>query len=70
MDFKNHTLPEVILIVGTRGCVEFHTNAKEFTPSESNSTGVFEGTLYFTLCLTLSHLAVKSRAHCEQWEVN
>lgn len=25
--------------------------------------------LYFTLCLTLSHLAVKSKAHWEQWEV-
>lgn len=42
----------------------------EFTSSEISSTELYDGTLYFTLYLTLSHLAVKSRAHCEQWEVD
>lgn len=50
--------------------VSFHTNAKGFTPFEISSTGLYDGTLYFTLYLTLSHLAVKSRAHREQWEVD
>lgn len=59
-----------ILIVRRNDCVEYHTNARDFTPSEISSTRLYDGTLYFTLYLTLSHLAVKSRAHCEQWEVD